>query len=194
MATSGTIPGINEAVGLTTQAIDRRAAFFRNVVIAIVGVSLIAIMWAATQRSWWPLLGFLLLLPICGTILYLDARLVNRWQQQIMQMWVPGHVQLKPLSDVLLTIKTLPARTLKSMLETLQTTADGTPEGKTTQSTREAISMTLNLITHYQSNRTLFVTLAVGLCAAFLALAVLQLSWLPLIGLVFILPAIWISN
>ena len=80
------------------------------------------------------------------------------------------------------------------MLEILTTTADGTPEGKTTQSTREAISMALNLITHYQSNRTLFVILAVSLCAAFLAIEVLQWSWLPLIGLVFILPAILISN
>jgi hypothetical protein len=194
MATSETKPGIKEAVGLTTQTIDCRAARYRNTVIALVTVTLITLVWAGIQLSWRPLVGFLLLIPLCGTLLYLDTRLVNRWQQQIMQMWIPGHVQLKTLFDVMLTIKTLPAGTLKSMLETLPTSADGTPESPITLSTREAISKTVDVITQCQGNRTLFVMLALSLCVAFLALAALQLSWLPLLGLVSILPVIWISK
>lgn len=153
-----------------------------------------AVAWAAIQWYYRPLRGFLLLLPLCGTLLYLDTRLVNRWQQQIMQMWIPGHVQLKTLSDVLLTTKTLPAGTLKSMLETLPTTADGTPKDMINPSTREAISRTVDVIMQCQGNRTMFVVLAVSVGIGFLGWGALHGSWWPTLGLACVVPVIWISK
>ena len=111
-----------------------------------------------------------------------------------MQMWIPGHVQLKTLSDVLLTIKTLPAGTLKSMLETLPTTADGTPKDMINPSTREAISRTVDAIMQCQGNRTMFVVLAVSVGIGFLGWGALHGSWWPTLGLACVIPVIWMGQ
>lgn len=57
MAASESTHGLKEAVSLTTQAIDARAARFRNLVIVVVGVAIISMVLAVFRMSWQPLLA-----------------------------------------------------------------------------------------------------------------------------------------
>ena len=86
MADSTSGIAMQAALHLTGRAISTRATLFRDLVIAIVAVTLICTTWAALQLSWRPLLaGFVLLVPLYGMFLCLDVRLIDHWQQQILQ-------------------------------------------------------------------------------------------------------------
>ena len=58
--------GMHEALDLTVHTINRRAAGFRNLVVAVVGVILGSALWAVAAGRWMPLLGLVLLVPFCA--------------------------------------------------------------------------------------------------------------------------------
>ena len=116
MNATESVPGFKEAMRLTTHTIETRTARFRNTVIAIVVVGLISMASAGVLMSWLPLLGFLLLVPLCGTFLYLDMRLVSDWQKRILEMWLQESLDLGIFSNAMVTIRSLPSHTLHGML------------------------------------------------------------------------------
>ncbi len=161
---------LNEATTITTQTLALRAARFRNFVVAVVAVALAAMLWALLQTSWQPLLGLILLVPLCGAFLYLDARTVHRWQDHILETWAQDKLDLDIFSDTLTAIRALPPRTLRAMLDTLpnlQHTATNTCDD------RHALAASLQRENRRQSNRTLIVTLAYTAGLAALALVVI---------------------
>lgn len=172
--------GINEAVRLTTQAIASRATRFRNFIIVVVVVGLVFVIWAGISLSWRPLLGPLLHVPVCGIFLYLDARRVNQWQHQILEMWTEGGLDLKMFVETVTLIRTLPPQTLHGMLNTLPTMEGILSAAGTSPDVRRVVSITLGTINRCQGDRTIFATLALALGLAAGAIALLWWSWLPL--------------
>lgn len=190
MAASESTHGLKEAVSLTTQAIDARAARFRNLVIVVVGVAIISMVWAVFRMSWQPLLALLILMPLCAAFLYLDIALVNHWQEQIVDMWVREFLDLDIFSDTMSSLRMLPSRTLKSMLCPLRNNQNALTSGQIPPVTRKALAMTLKTISRCQNDRTAFVAFAYILCCTFLALAGIRWSLPSLLGLLFVLPLI----
>ena len=179
MAASESTHGLKEAVSITTQAIDARAARFRNLVIVVVGVAIISMVWAVFRMSWQPLLALLILMPLCAAFLYLNIALVNHWQEQIVDMWVRKLLDLDIFSC-----------TLKSMFCPLRNNQNALTSGQIPPATRKALAMTLKTISRCQNDRTAFVAFAYILCCTFLALAGIRWSLPPLLGLLFVLPLI----
>jgi hypothetical protein len=176
-------PWINEAMKLTTQTIDIRASRFRYYVISVVIVVLVSTMLTVLQMSWRPLLGFLLLVPLCNTFLYLDNRLVYQWQQQILEQWSQGHLDLTLFVKAITSLSILPSRTLHGMLTLLPDVIYAT--ATIAPGTRKALAMTLQSINRYQNDRIVFTTLANTLGLISLGFAAFQWSAMPLLGLLF---------
>ncbi len=59
-------PTIPEAIKLTTDTINLRAARYRNTVIIVVIVAFASVITAGIQMAWQPLLGFFLIVPVAG--------------------------------------------------------------------------------------------------------------------------------
>jgi len=187
MNQSATNP-IKEAIKLTTQTIDLRAAFHRNLVIAVVVLVLVSILSAGIKMTWCPLLGILLLAPVCSFFFLWDTHTLNHWQKKILKMWQQNNLDINVFSQVIATMPVLPQQTLQGMVNTLPT-ADNLPDSiNITPNYRTAVATTLNTITKYQKNLILNFTLACFLVTISLIYAVIQRSWLPLISLIFIIP------
>lgn len=197
MDTPKSKPGISEAMRLTTYTINIQTSIFRNLVITVVVVSLISLIWAAIQRSWLPLLGVLLLAPICGAFFFYDIHLIDRWQQQILAMWEQENLDLDIFTQAMTTISALPQHTLRGMRGTLPTKDKVSCGGNIPQSFRHAVAMTLKTINGCHKDRTVCVTLAWTLGLASPALAAIQWSWLPLLGFLLVIIIIsvgkWLS-
>ena len=194
MATTSSIPKTNEAVKLTTQTINTRTVRFRNFVIAVVVVALGSVVWASIQWSWKPLLGLLLLVPLCGAFLYLDARLVHQWRQQVLEMWAQENLDLKTFSSAMSTIRTLPERTLRGMLDTLPNPQNMSKNGNLAPADRKALVLSLQTSSRQQNNRTLLTTITYTLGLATLALVAIQGFVQPLVVLPLILLAIGVTK
>ena len=187
MNQSATNP-IKEAIKLTTQTIDRRAASHRNLVITVVVIVLASIISAGIKMSWLPLLGISLLAPVCGFFFFWDTHTLNHWQKKIFEMWQKDNLDLNILTQAIATIPGLPQHTLQGMVNTLPT-ADNLPDSiNIPPNYRPAVATTLNTITKYQKNLILNFTLACSLVIISLIYATIQRSWLPLISLIFIIP------
>src|SRR5262249_44116717 len=122
------------------------------------------------------------------TFLCLDTCVVHHWRQQILELWVQEQVDLDSFCDTISTIRLLPARTLQSMLHTLPTKKDWHTLEKMTPSTRKAVALTLQGINLCQIDRTMFSTVAWTVGLGFVILAMIQWSWLSLLGALLIIP------
>ena len=78
------------AIDHTAQTIDRRAKFFRNLVVAVTFVGLGSTLWAGIARSWFPLAGIFLLVPFCGLYLFVDGKLLKQWRHEFFSAWENG--------------------------------------------------------------------------------------------------------
>lgn len=181
MTTTQPSPWINDAIKLTTRTIDVRASRFMYYVMSVVIVALISIIFAALLMSWRPLLGFLLLVPLCHAFLYLDNYLVYQWQQQILEQWSQDRLDLTLFVQAITTMPILPSRTLNGMLsllpEAIHATAPVAP------GTRTALAMTLQSISRCHNDRITCAALASTLGLVSLGFAALQWSAMPLCGL-----------
>ncbi len=126
------------AIDQTTKMIDNRARYFRNLVVAVVVLTLGSLGWAAVTWTFLPLSGLLLLLPLCGRFFFLDAKLLNDWRSQLLDAWVKNDIEFRGFCDAVSAIPTLPKNTIQSMLATLPSAGDLAAEQRISSSTREA--------------------------------------------------------
>ncbi len=128
------------AIDLTTQTIDKRSRFYRNLIIAVVLTSLTSISWAVVIWSLLPLSGFFLLFPICGLFFIIDVRVLNQWRIQLLQSWIRKDIDFRNFYDAINSISILPKNTLQGMLTTVPIATDIIEEQTISSSTREAIA------------------------------------------------------
>lgn len=171
------------AIEYTTQVIEKRARYFRNLVVLVTGISLGSMLWAAITWRWFPFIGMLLLPPVCILYLYLDARLLDRWRHDCFVKWIQTEIDFRALHTVLSAISALPRGTVQSMLETLPMEDDLERERSITSGTREAMAAILTAIYTCRSDMQALKAAGFTLTGYALLLAVAFRMWPPLLGL-----------
>src|SRR5208337_5049595 len=110
---------MDEALRLTKQAIERRSARFRNLVVGVVLLVTICLVCSLILLSWKPLLGLLLLIPLSGGFVWSDASLVNGWRRSIAELWFRDSLNLDIFSTAVRGMPIFPPGTLGGMLAVL---------------------------------------------------------------------------
>jgi hypothetical protein len=178
------------AIDLTTQTIDKRAKYYRNLVVTVVFATLASIGWALVSWSLSPLSGLFLLFPICGLFFFIDARLLNEWRSQLFQHWAKKEIDFSSFCDAINAISILPKETLQAMLATLPVTGDIIAEQTITSSTRAAVASSIEVNHVNQSDAIAFKVSGFAIVVVSLILALALCIWQPLLGVavVLILP------
>jgi hypothetical protein len=176
-------PDYPAALAATRETFTRRAARYRNLVVAVVLIGFVAPVAAVVLWSWRPLLGWLLVVPVSAAFFALDARSVARWRAALLDGWAAGTLSLDSLRDGLTAIRQLPPATLAAMLAPLPTRARLDRSADLSSETREAVAATVRAIDAAVVRRTALAAIAVAVGAAGLAAAAAAGSWWPLAGL-----------
>src|SRR5260370_31655590 len=71
-----------DAIDITLRATEERARLYRNLVVAVSAVSVLAVFF----RHWLALAGLIILVPLTGAYLVLDSRLLRLWRAGIVEM------------------------------------------------------------------------------------------------------------
>ena len=96
-------------------------------------------------------------------------------------MWTEEGLDLEIFAECIAGIRMLPPGTLGAMLATL-------PTGDHAPAMKHALAVTLTSIHRGESDRTCFGVLAYTAAAAAVAAAVLKWSWMPLAGVLLVVP------
>ena len=175
------------AINLTTLTIDRRANNYRNLVVAVVLVSLGSIGWAIFAPSLSALSGFFLLLPVCGLYLFIDGKLLNDWRSRLLEGWVRGEIDFQAFCQAVDAIPTLPKSTLQGMIATLPSAGDLLTEQGISPITREAISAVVMTIHTCRSDAAAIKVFGFAVAGGSLMVAAALRTWQPLLGMVVVL-------
>jgi len=194
MTASNSTSSFKEALNLTTQVIEVRVKWFRNLIICVVVVALASLILALIQFSWQPLLGLILLVPLCGSFLYLDSHLVNHWQERILQMWVQEDLDLTIFYNSMSTIRMFPQRMFQGMLKTLLINNQSIDSRNLNQEVKKSLVHTIQTISRCQNHKIVFFSFAYTFALISMALAGMLKSWLPLFGLLLFPLLLGISN
>ena len=164
-------PDDGEGLTLTRELLNRRSRHYRDLVVAVGVVGLTVPVAALVLDEWRFLLTWLLIAPIVGLFLALDARSVVRWRSSILDGWVAGVLDLDALVEGLTSIKLLPARTIAGLVDPLPTRArlGCFPDPKPL--VREALAATIRAIDGLQLSRLVSAVAALTAAAALVALA-----------------------
>ena len=131
------------AIDQTTKAIDDRARSYRNLIVTVSALIVGSIGWAAVTRTFSPLIGLVLLFPICGFFFVLDGKLLNGWRSRLFEAWIKKDIDFRAFCDAVNVIPKLPKATVEAMLSTLPRSQDLVSEQKISSITREAVAATL---------------------------------------------------
>lgn len=107
------------AINLTLRAIEERASLYKGLIVLVSVTSVLALILAALLRSWIPLLGFGLLVPLASGYLLLDGRHVNRWRMNILELWCQRGLNLALFAKSISAYPSVPPRTLDGMLSAI---------------------------------------------------------------------------
>jgi hypothetical protein len=171
------------AVLHTITTIDTRARYFRNLVVAIVMLTLGSMGWAVVTWTFSPLAGVLLLLPAGGLFFFLDAKLLNDWRSRLLDTWVKKEMELRVFCDAVSAIPTLPKETLQSMLATLPSAGDLSTEKRISSGTREVTAARAAAIYVCQSDAMALQATGFAITTGSLLIAVILWMWQPILGI-----------
>jgi hypothetical protein len=184
------VSAYRSAIDRTTDTIDRRARYFRNLIVIVVSVALVSIVSAVIARAFWPLACSLLLLPICGFFFVLDSKLLDHWRSHLLETWVKKDIDFRALCGALNAVPKLPRETVRSMLATLPSAGDLLAEQRISSSTREAVAVAVTGIHGRQSNTVALKASAAAIVSTSVIVAMALRMWEPLLGnlVVLLLP------
>ena len=157
------------AIDATIRLLQSRARDYRDLVMAVSVLGIVALGWSAWWRSVRPLALFLLLLPLCLEFLWHDRRLLNRWRRPLLEDWAAGSLDFAALRGALLANPALPAGTLAAMLTSLPHSGALRDERAVSLADRRAAALAAGRVDARQS-AALAVRLAVGALAVFACL------------------------
>ena len=110
---------MKEALLITNEAMSRRLMWYRNLVVCVAVLLVLSPILALILLSWKPLIGLLLLPPLCGYFAIQDGRIVRRWRNAILAMQRSGGLNLANFCCTIEMHRGYPKKTIKAMLETL---------------------------------------------------------------------------
>ena len=172
-----------EALDVTAGAIRSRASYYRTLVVGVVAVVFISALLAAVERSWLPLAGLSLAVPLCAAFFSLDEWLVNRWRQRILAMWGTTDFDLATLRRMLTSVDVLPARTVTAMLETLPSALYGLDSNAAPYRTREMLGALLHGLAVRSNYRSIATTAAYAVVVVSALSSLAVGSWRPMAAL-----------
>ena len=166
------------AIDSTIRLLQSRARNYRDLVMAVSVLGIVALGWSAWWRSGRPLALFLLLLPLCLGFLWHDRRLLNCWRRPLLEDWSAGSLDFAALRGALLANPALPAGTLAAMLTSLPHSGGLQDERAISLADRRTAALEAGRVDISQSS-ALAVRLAVGTLATFACLAAVLpvMSW-----------------
>ena len=172
------------AIDRTARVIERRATFYRNLVVTVVLIGVASLVVALAARSLAGLAGLLFLVPACGLFFHLDARLLNGWRSDLLERWAGGELDLEALRPALHGHPGLPRDTLDAMLATLPSAANLPEEQRIPTPSRQAAAAAYRAMHQERSDLLLIDAILTGIVVAALVGALWMRSWTPLLGLV----------
>ena len=178
------------ALDWTELTIQRRAVYFRNQVIVVVGLAAVVIAAAIVVRSVRALGALLWLVPVCGAFLVADGRLVRGWRARILADWSERRVDLVAFRQAVRAHPRLPPQTLEGMLATLPAPADLNAEQQLATSTRLAVAAATTADYTARDDSLVLNVLASGLATIVLVLVMVTGRWpsLALLAVLLLLP------
>lgn len=172
----------------TRSTLERRATFYRNLVVTVVLIGVASLVVALVARSLAGLAGVLFLVPACGLFFHLDARLLNGWRSDVLERWAGGELDLEALRPALHAHPGLPRDTLDAMLATLPSVADLPEEQRIPTPSRQAAAAAYRAMHQERSDLLLLDAILSGIAAAALVAALWMRTWTPLLGLIVLVP------
>ena len=166
-------PVMLRAIHATLRALEDRSRFYRNLIVAVVAVSVVSLLLAVIFLRWTPLLGLILLEPLVGGFLFMDSRRVRQWGNEILQMSRAEALDYKMFRETITKFGHLPPNALGSMLSTLQA---GEKADEGTHSGRIAPGDGFDSLRQRQERRLLAATILLTLALSTLATAALYHS------------------
>ena len=186
------------AIDQTTKTIDRRARYFRNLIVTVVVLSLGSIGWSLVTWTILPFSGFLLLVPSCGFFFVFDHKVLKDWRSHLVDSWVDKRIDFGSLCSAVSDISTLPKDTVQGMLATLPSARDLVVEQGVSSTTREAVAAAVAGIHGCQSDALVLKTTATAIVSVLVAIAATRQMWEPLLGVmaVVLLPILrkWLKR
>jgi hypothetical protein len=175
------------AIDRTARVIERRATFYRNLVVTVVLIGVASLVVALLARSLGGLAGVLFLVPACGVFFHLDARLLNGWRSQVLERWASGELDLAALRPALHAHPGLPRDTLDAMLATLPSVANLPEEQRISTPSRQAAAAAHRAMHYERSDLLLLDAILSGIAVAAVVGALWMRSWTPLVSLIILL-------
>jgi hypothetical protein len=117
-------PVMLRAIDATLRALEDRSRFYRNLIVAVVLVSVASLLLAVIFLRWTPLFGLILIVPLVGGFLILDGRRVRCWRSEILQMFRAEAHDYSLFQKTIAGFRHLPPQTVQSMLATLPEQVD----------------------------------------------------------------------
>lgn len=179
------------AIELTVRTIEERGRRFRNLVICVATLALVVIAWSLITRSPEPLIGIIILLPLCGLFFVIDNYELDAWRAELLEGWIMQSLDLAAFSAAIRANPLLPKGTTEGMLATLPSVGDLVEEQQITRAARQTMAAEVILRHRLASHALALRTAAGALAAAALIAAVVTGSQNPLwalLGLI-LLPA-----
>lgn len=168
------------AIDRTTHTIDRRARHFRNLIAAVVVIGVISSLSALAWRKPALVSGIFLVIPACGIFFFLDARLLQRWQSKLLNVWISKELELGVLRTALQSVPKLPQNTAGGMLDALPDCGDAVAERSISSTSRRAIATAAEAVCAYQADRAALKATASAIFSVSLIAAIAAHSWKPL--------------
>jgi hypothetical protein len=177
-----------EAMDITLRTLSERLLWLSILGVAMGLVILLSLIGSVVYGIWTILWGILALFAMCALFICGDLTRLNRWEQNILNLWVQDRLDLDNFSKMISRISRAPRgfplgisqALLGSMLSTLPTETKGFVRMTTDLRNLTALTMwTLNLC---KLDRMALVTLAYSVALTSLAWAVTIWSCRPLVG------------
>ena len=170
------------AIDLTTKTIDKRAKYFRNLIMTFIFIIAGSILLVIITKQYYVSFILLFLIPTCGLFFFYDNKLINQWRSQLFQSWIKKEVDIKNFCEAVNSISILPKQTLKGMLATLPPSDDIIKELRMGSATREAISIAIMAIHKYRTDLIALKTFYSAIATTALVTTLMFANWYPLLG------------
>ena len=176
------------AISLTIKTIERRAKYYRNLIIAVLLVLFCTLVWAIISGRFATLAVCVFLFPLGHGYFLADALLLHSWRKRLLRAWIEQDFNLQLFGRAMSELPQLPQNTLQAMLDSLPAVA--TTEQYMSIATREAITIAIQSEHANQMENLAIRTIAFILAAGCVSIAAFTGQTRPLFGL-FLLLAVW---
>lgn len=179
-------------IDLTIAAVAQRAKNFRNQVVTLVLLSLVAAIGAIVLYNFLVFTFLIVLIPVCGLFLWFDTKLIAHWRSMILSNWAQRNIELNAFDHAMRAVPKLPESTINSMLDSLSILKLAPLEAQASTQTRQAIATVMSFIDRFDLHQLAVKVCASAIIAGSVVWSTATQSWTPLglIVMVLLVPLV----